>query len=283
MIRTLILTGESSQYHDWTVSSALLARRLRDAGVFDVDVIIASRPVRDDGASSPAWYSSLVESVDVVIVDYEGARWPREAEHALAGYVRGGGGLVIVHAANNAFPSWPEFQELCGVGGWGGRDEAAGPKVRWREGRVVLDDSPGVAMHPPIHDFLVATRSTDHPIMRGLPNSWLHAHDELYSQLRGPARDLEVLATAWADPAAHPKATGEHEPVLMTISYGKGRVFHTTLGHVGPADGNRTTAMDCAGFITTFLRGTEWAATGRVTQPVPADFPTAKRTSVRDD
>jgi type 1 glutamine amidotransferase len=69
----------------------------------------------------------------------------------------------------------------------------------------------------------------------------------------------------------------------MTVLYGKGRVFHTTLGHIGPADDSGTTAMDCVGFITTFLRGTEWAATGAVTQPVPSDFPTAERTSVRSD
>ena len=67
----------------------------------------------------------------------------------------------------------------------------------------------------------------------------------------------------------------------MTIAYGRGRVFHTTLGHVGPADGCRTTAIDCVGFITTLQRGAEWAATGDVTQRVPADFPTADRVSLR--
>jgi hypothetical protein len=221
-------------------------------------------------------------TTDVVVIDYEGSRWPLAVEGALVDFVREGGGLVIVHATDNAFPDWPEFQEMCGLGGWGGRDETSGPKVRWRDGYVVLDDSPGVAMHPPIQDFPVTTRAGEHLIMRGLPDVWLHAQDELYSQLRGPAKNLEVLATAWSDPSTHAKATGEHEPVLMTIRYGRGRVFHTTLGHIGPADGSRTTAMDCVGFITTFLRGTEWAATGVVTQPVPTDFPTAERISVRN-
>jgi type 1 glutamine amidotransferase len=64
-------------------------------------------------------------------------------------------------------------------------------------------------------------------------------------------------------------------------SYGKGRVFHTTLGHVGPKDVPPYLALTCAGFIATLQRGTEWAATGKVTQPVPADFPTAEKTSVR--
>jgi type 1 glutamine amidotransferase len=62
--------------------------------------------------------------------------------------------------------------------------------------------------------------------------------------------------------------------MLMAIRYGKGRVFHTTLGH-------DVAAMECVGFITTLQRGTEWAAIGMVTQPVPPDFPTADKQSVR--
>jgi type 1 glutamine amidotransferase len=267
-IPALVLTGQSSQYHDWTVSSATLAARLRETGLFDVVVATPAEAPR-------------LDRVDVIVMDYEGERWPAEIEQALDARIAGGGGLVIYHAADNAFPAWPAFQEMCGVGGWGGRDESAGPKVRWRDGHHVLDDSPGIAMHPPRHDFPVVMRAPDHPIVRGLPASWLHADDELYSQLRGPAKRLEVLATATADPATHAKATGEHEPVLMTIGYGAGRVFHTTLGHVGPADGSKTTAIDCVGFIVMLQRGAEWAATGVVTQPVPSDFPSATRTSVR--
>jgi len=101
----------------------------------------------------------------------------------------------------------------------------------------------------------------------------MHAKDELYIKLRGPAKNMAVLATAYADPAK--KGTGEHEPILFTVCYGKGRVFHTVLGH-GPEQ------LRCVGFIVTFLRGTEWAATGRVTQmEVPADFPTADKVSLR--
>ena len=104
----------------------------------------------------------------------------------------------------------------------------------------------------------------------GLPDSWMHAEDELYSQLRGPAKNMEILATAYADTAKH--GTGRDEIVLLTVNYEKGRIFHTALGH----SGNDTTyypALECAGFITTFQRGAEWAATGAVTQPVPPEFP----------
>lgn len=135
--------------------------------------------------------------------------------------------------------------------------------------------------HPVPHDFLVVTRAPGHPIMQGLPASWLHPHDEIYSQLRGPAKNVEVLATALADKTKFPTASGEHEPMLMTIAFGQGRIFPTTLGHVAPKDAPPFPALTCVGFIVTLQRGTEWAATGQVTQPVPADFPTAEKGSVR--
>jgi type 1 glutamine amidotransferase len=146
---------------------------------------------------------------------------------------------------------------------------------------MVLDESPGTAGHPPAHDFQITVRAPEHPVMRGLPEKWMHAHDELYSQLRGPAKQLEVLATAFADKSKFKDASGEHEPVLMAIQFGKGRVFHTTLGHVGPRDREPIAQMNCVGFILTLQRGTEWAATGKVTIPVPADFPAADKTSIR--
>jgi type 1 glutamine amidotransferase len=83
---------------------------------------------------------------------------------------------------------------------------------------------------------------------------------------------MTVLATAWSDPGTG--GTGEHEPILMVLSYGKGRVFHTTLGH-------DVEAMRCEGFIATLLRGVEWAASGKVTQKVPATFPSAAAVSLR--
>ena len=58
-----------------------------------------------------------------------------------------------------------------------------------------------------------------------------------------------------------------------------GRVFHTALGHAG---GGKRTAQQCVGFIVTFQRGAEWAATGKVTQKIPADFPAADKVSLRE-
>src|SRR6185369_6042892 len=107
-------------------------------------------------------------------------------------------------------------------GSMGARTEAWGPKIRWRDGKQVLDDSPGTAGHPARHTFTVVTRAPQHPIMKGLPAEWLHNSDEIYSQLRGPAKNVEMLATAMPDKAKYPKSSGENEPMLMAITYGKG-------------------------------------------------------------
>ena len=282
--KLLLITGQSNQYHDWTKSAPLVKTYLEQTGLFSVDV--ATTPER--GADMSGFKPDFAPYAAVVVV-YEGDEWPAETKQAFVAYMKNGGGLVSVHDTDNAFPYWPEWNEMLGVGGWGfkpdgnigARDESWGPKIRWRDGGMVLDDSPGRAGHPPRHDFLIVTRTPDHPIMRGLPAAWMQASDEIYSQLRGPAKNVTVLATALADKTQFPRASGEDEPMLMTIRYGRGRVFHSTLGHVGPKDTPPYPALASVGYIVTLQRGAEWAATGKVTQPVPSDFPTAEKPSMR--
>ena len=163
---------------------------------------------------------------------------------------------------------------MIGVGGWGGRNEKSGPMIRFNDGKFTRDESPGAGgTHGSQHEFIVETRDSEHPILKGLPAKWKHAKDELYAKLRGPAKDMQVLATAYSAPAEH--GTGENEPMLMVISYGKGRIFHTTLGH-------SVESMSGLGFQVTLCRGTEWAATGAVTQPAPsADELTADQAAKR--
>ena len=198
----------------------------------------------------------------------------RAAREAFEKYVRGGGGFLVYHAADNPFGDWKEYNEMIGLGGWGNRTEASGPYLRFRDGKAVREAKPGPSgHHGKKHAFQVVIRNPKHPITAGLPSAWMHATDELYDSLRGPAdARINLLATAHSDPATG--GSGEDEPLLMTVAYGKGRVFHTALG-------DNVEAMGCVGFITTFQRGAEWAATGKVTQKAPADFPTPDRLSTR--
>lgn len=269
-IKALIVTGQSNPWHTWELSSPIFKQILEQTGLFEVDMAIS--PPDDDGIED---FKPDFADYDVVVLDYDGydrKGWSKRTKKAFVKYVKSGGGVVVYHGANNSFPDWKEFNEIIGLGGWGGRDEKDGPMVRWREGKVVLDNSPGSAgSHGPAHEFAVVIRDKGHPIAKGLPEKWMHARDELYAQLRGPAKNLTVLATAYSDPAKK-AGTGEHEPILFTVKYGAGRIFQTTLGHARELP---LPSMECVGFIVTFQRGAEWAATGKVTQKVPDDFPTA--------
>jgi HEAT repeat protein/type 1 glutamine amidotransferase len=262
-IKALIITGQNN--HDWKTSSAALKQILEDTGLFQVDLAV-SPPA---GASLKN-FSPRFSSYKLVVLDYNGDLWPPATRKSFVEFVKSGGGVVVYHSADNAFAGWPEYNEIIGLAGWGNRDEKAGPYVFWKEGQVSEDASPGIAgYHTPPHEFLVLNRDASHPITAGLPPKWMHAEDELYGLLRGPAKNLHPLATAYSAPEQ--SGTGRDEPVLFTVGYGAGRIFHTTLGHAG-SDGPPR-ALECVGFIVTFQRGAEWAATGSVTQKIPGDFP----------
>ena len=269
-IRALIIDGQNN--HDWRQTTPVLKKILEEGGRCQVDVVTTPPKGGDFSAFRPDF-----ARYQVVISNYnefpDGSKWPAEVQTAFEAFVRSGGGFVSYHAADNAFPEWRAYNLMTGIGGWLGRNEKSGPFWYFRDGKLVSDPSPGAAgSHGERKSFPVVIRDRHHPITRGLPETWMHVGDELYARMRGPGQQMTVLATAFSDPAN--RGTGHDEPMLLAIRYGKGRVFHTTLGHDVPA-------MECVGFITTLQRGAEWAATGKVTVKVPADFPTADHASTR--
>ena len=270
-IRVMLLDGESAgSYHNWQATTPALKKQLDETGLFAVDVVTAPPA----GASFSAFKPDFTKYQAVVLnYDAPDERWPADVKAAFEQYVTTGGGLVIVHASDNAFPGWAAFNDMIGVGGWRNRNETAGPFWFIKDGKLTSDNAPGKAgSHGQRLPFRLTVRDANHPITKGLPAVWMHQGDELYAALRGPGRNMTVLATAHSDPAN--KGTGRDEPQLMVLRFGKGRVFHTTLGH-------DVSALSSVDFVATFQRGTEWAATGAVTQKVPADFPTADAVRIR--
>ena len=293
-LHALIIDGQNN--HDmWPKTTMMMKQYLEETGLFTVDIERTQFTWKGDDYLSdfslegdkvfealdkpqadPS-YSPDFSNYDVVLSNFgwNAAPWPDETKKALEDYVSNGGGLVVVHAADNSWPKWKAFNLMIGLGGWGDRTEKDGPYVYYnKEGELVRDTTAGPGgHHGPQHEFVIEVRNPDHPITKGMPTKWLHTQDELYDQLRGPAENMEIIATTFSSPEH--KGTDRHEPMLMVLEYGQGRIFHTPMGHADYS-------MECVGFITSIQRGTEWAATGEVSQTeLPADFPTEAATSKR--
>lgn len=293
-IRALIIDGQNN-HGAWPKTTMMMKHYLETTGLYTVDIartkytwqgddLLAQYPL-NDGVERQAKKEPVADpdfnpdfsKYQVVISNFGfgAAAWPEATQKRFEQFVANGGGLVVVHAADNSFGDWGAYNRMIGLGGWGGRTEKSGPYVYLDgQGKTVRDTSPGNGgSHGSQHEFEVVIRDADHPITRGLPKAWLHAQDELYDRLRGPAENMRILATAFSSKGQG--GTDRHEPMIMTIDYEKGRVFHTPMGHADYS-------MECVGYITVFLRGTEWAATGQVTQDqIPSDFPTADKSSKR--
>lgn len=264
-IKVLIADGPQ-KYHKYQDTTPVLKEILEKVDLFEVDLSRSSKESCENGSYKPDF-----KKYDVVVVNegFGAADWPEATQKAFEDYMLNGGGMVSYHAADNCWPNWEEYNKMTGIGGWAGRNEMSGPYLYIdSKGEVIRDSSKGKGgAHGPQHVFELVVRAKEHPIMEGLPPMFKHGPDELYDRLRGPAENVTILASAYS--AEEKKGTGRHEPALMTVSYGKGRVFHTTLGH-------HVKQLKEGSFVTTFQRGTEWAASGKVTIPVPADFPNQK-------
>lgn len=247
-LRVLILSGRSN--HDWRASTPFLRSLLVKSGRFDVRV--CEEP---SGATA-----TTLAPYDVLVVDYGGPRWGGATEKAVESFVGSGKGMVAVHGASYMFSGlevladrhvgtgvreapWPEYARMIG-GHW--------------------PAPPPQGYHGPRRSFRVRCVRCEHPILSGMPQTFT-ATDELYRQMSF-LPGTQVLATALDDPALG--GTGKDEPMLTVNQYGKGRVFYTALGH-------DLAAMSERGFMNTFVRGTEWAATGKVT--LPPDVAVAQR------
>ncbi|MCP3916015.1 MAG: DUF1080 domain-containing protein [bacterium] len=225
--RVLLVSGANN--HDWEWTTPSLARILRDAGI-EVDVTYEPKKT----LSKPehlAKYSAFV-------LDYNGPRWGDEAEASFLAAVESGTGVAVIHAANNAFEGWVEYEKLVGH--------------MWRKGTG----------HGKFHAFDVRITDNGHPITRGLPDLIVHP-DELYHDLVAMhGADHRVLAVAHS--SSESGGTGADEPMIFVSNYGEGRVFHTPLGHVWKGQEPTRASHQDPQFHTLLVRGVQWAATGRV-------------------
>src|SRR6185436_3524256 len=135
-LKVLLLDGQNN--HDWKTTTPILKQILESTELFAVDVATSPPKGGDMSAFKPE-----LSRYRVLVSNYNGEPWSKELQDAFVRYVRGGGGFVSVHAADNAFPEWREYNEMIGVGGWGERNEKSGPYLRLRDGKWIQDSSPG--------------------------------------------------------------------------------------------------------------------------------------------
>jgi type 1 glutamine amidotransferase len=235
-IPALIVTGENN--HDWKYTTTRLRQSLEETGRFTVDVTEKPAETLAD--------AKALARFRVFVLNYNGPRWGEPAESNFLKAVAGGTGVAVIHAANNAFVGWTEYEKLVG-------DLWVTP----------------VTSHGDYHAFDVRVVDREHPITHDLPDLVAHP-DELYHHLvNTQGVERRVLMTAFSSPQK--RGTGEEEPMVLVHTYGQGRVFHTPLGHVWPGSDDTHVTWDDAHLRLLVARGTEWAATGAVT--IPAALP----------
>ena len=289
-IKVLLVDGQNN--HQWQQTTPVLKKILEETGKFSVDVATSPAalklpPLPKDATAEQkkerdAKIAELMKphreefekfrpdlsKYQVVVSNYNGEPWGKGLNADFEKLLKEGKiGYVVVHAANNAFEGWKEYDQMIGMG-WRNSPKYGKRLKLDDEGKEVVVEAGADAGsgHRYTGPFTVKVRDSEHPITKGMPKEWAHVKDELYDNMRGPVENVKVLATAYSP------GTKAHEPMIWTVSYGKGRVFHTPMGH-------DTNAMRCWGFAGTLTRGTEWAATGAVTTPLPKEFPTADKAS----
>jgi type 1 glutamine amidotransferase len=242
-LQALIITGQNP--HDWRATTPSMRKTLEDTTKFEVRVVEEFR------GGTP----EMLAPYGLVIVNYyDGGRpenqWGERAKTALVDFVRSGKGLVLYHLSLGAFDGWTDYEKMSGG--------------NWR---------PNQGHHSAAHDYAVDIKDPDNPIMAGLKSPLMIKMDELFANLRWqPEGSYHVLATAYDDHSLYnardtqtKNGPGANEPILWTTQFGMGRVFVTALGH-GPED------TENPEFKITFARGAEWAASGKVTIPVPPEL-----------
>ena len=280
-INVLLLSGVNN--HDWQATNAYLVDIVGDVAAFELTKSIT--PDRDADASAWESWDPQFSDYDVILLDYNdfkggeynGGFWPANVRSNFEAYIAGGGSALALHASNNPFHGWEAYEQMIGLL-W--RGENTGTRLYLDEEGNEVRQGPGEggsAGHGVLHDWQVQTRDPDHPVMKGMPDVWMHPHDELYHSQRGPAENMNIMASAYSDPEH--RGTGLHEPMVWWIPYGEGKVLTMLLGHHWH-DQEDDQAFRCVGFRTMLTRSLEWLATGEVTIPIPENFPTATESSV---
>lgn len=273
-ISVLIVDGFSN--HDWKQTTKVVKSILEPSGLFHISVSTSASTPED--STWKDWNPDF-NNFDVVLLNCNNIqnkeiRWPAQVEEKLEKYVSSGGGLYILHSANNAFSHWPEYNDMIGLG-WRKPEEGIALQVADDGELISIPVGEGKATyHGPRNDEVIQ-KFTEHPINEDFPIGWKTPDMELYKFARGPAKNLTVLSYA------KDEETGINWPVEWVVAYGKGRVYNSSMGHLWKGD-VFPVSYKCIGFQTTMIRVAEWLATGETTYEIPTKFPSEDNISLSE-
>lgn len=272
-MRVLIVDGFGN--HDWQRTTCLIRGILDGRSGFRTEVTTA--PARTDDPSYAAWKPDF-SGYDVVIqtcndINGSGPLWPEQVRGDFESFVSKGGGVFVFHSGNNAFPKWDAYNKMIGLG-WRNKDFGTAIRILSDETLERIPPGQGSATSHGTRTDRAIHRLGEHPIHHGLPRIWMTPLIEVYTHARGPAENMEILS--WAEDPA----TGGRWPIEWTVTFGKGRIYTSTFGHVWKDEADPVD-MRCAGFQTVFVRALQWLAKRDIEPAVPADFPTATGVSLR--
>jgi type 1 glutamine amidotransferase len=273
-VKVLLVDGFSN--HNWQLNTALIRGILEPTELFKITVSTA--PPGKDSTGWAEWRPKFSD-YDVVIQTCNdingGPTWPEPVRRDFESYVESGGGVFIYHSANNAFAGWDAYNRIIGLG-WRKADQGIAITIDG-DGKIlrIPKGEGGNTGHGERVDAVI-TRLGDHQVHQGLPRKWKTPDIEVYHYARGPAENVEILSYT------HDVKTNMQWPIEWTVRYGKGRVYTATYGHVWKYD-TQPERMRCAGVQTLMVRALLWLAKREDLPPVPADFPTETRVSIRGE
>lgn len=277
-VKVLILDGFSN--HNWQLNTKLLRGLLQPTGLFEVSVSTCP-PLNSPDREK--WMPKFAEA-DVVlqtcsdISQRPAPKWPEPVKAAFVDFVKKGGGVLVYHSGNNAFPDWPEYNDIIGIG-W--RPVTYGTALQMdAEGKITrLPPGEGLATsHAPRAEVLVK-RLGDHAIHAGMPREWKSPMLEVYYDARGPAKDIEVLSYGQDPRNKH------YWPLEWTVKYGDGCVYSSTFGHVWSDESETKQPVNLLAVDEQILlqRTLQWLAKRPITVAIPKNFPTAEKASVSEN
>ena len=222
--KVLVLTERGGQHGGFTDAGLKWLAAEGAKGNFSITEINNARNITE---------AYLSQFSLVIQLDFPPYTWPKEAEDAFVKYIEEGrGGWIGFHHATllgefDGYPMWQWFSDFMGG-------------VRFKN------------YIAPLADGTLIVEDEQHPVMKGVPASFVVPDDEWYIYDKSPRPNVHVLANV--DESSYTPASdikmGDH-PVVWVNESKKARNVYFQIGH-------SSKLYETDGFTTMFRNAINW-------------------------